>query len=79
MFFGDDSMGYKVMSEKEIKEIREYGPAAVGGRKITSMATDKEIELLANINYEIGDLHNRILALEKIKNNVLKSMEKRKG
>ncbi|MBI4746749.1 MAG: hypothetical protein HY786_09510 [Deltaproteobacteria bacterium] len=77
MFFGDDGMGYKVMSEKEIKEIRENGPAAAGGRKITSMATDKEIELLANINYEIGGLHNRILALEKIKNNVLKSMEKR--
>lgn len=73
---GDACSMYRVMSDKEIKEMREYYPAAVGGSKIASTANDKEIEFLINVNDDIAVLSNRIFELQKMKNNILKSIEK---
>ena len=67
----------KVMTKKELQEVRELYPGYVGGATIAKEATDKEMEFLVELKDKIAKLKNRVLAWEKQEKNIHISIIKR--
>ena len=65
------------MTIKEINDIRKYYPGDIGGEKIAKKANNNEVEFICDLNDRLLHLRNEVLSIARMRDNLIKKIERR--